>query len=71
MLELVLKEIVGRHAKENSASEKVMKKLGFQYVKDIPYEGNAGTKIYEGKELNKGECLSEFGRGDGFYGVLY
>ena len=48
--ELGIKEIVGRHAKENPASENVMKKLGFQYVKDIPYECNAGTKIYEGKE---------------------
>ena len=48
--ELGIKEIIGRHAKENPASEKVMKKLGFQYVKDIPYECNAGTKIYEGKE---------------------
>lgn len=48
--ELGIKEIVGRHAKENPASENVMKKLGFQHVKDIPYECNAGTKIYEGKE---------------------
>lgn len=35
--ELNIKEIVGRHAKENATSEKVMKKLGFQYVKDIRY----------------------------------
>lgn len=32
------------------ASEKVMKKLGFQYVKDIRYECNEGKNIYDGKE---------------------
>ena len=35
--ELNLTEFVGRYAKENPASGNVMKKLGFQYEKDIPY----------------------------------
>ena len=34
--ELQLKEVVGRYAKENPSSGNVMKKLGFQYEKDIP-----------------------------------
>lgn len=42
---LGIKEIVGRHTKENTASEHVMKKLGFQYEKDIPYECNNGTVL--------------------------
>ena len=46
---LGIKEIVGRHAKENTASEYVMKKLGFQYEKDIPYECNNGAVLMEGK----------------------
>ena len=41
--ELHLKEIVGRYAKENSASGNVMNKLGFEYEKEIPYECNMGT----------------------------
>lgn len=48
--ELGVKEIVGRHAKDNASSENVMKKLGFEFVKDIPYECNEGQNIYEGKE---------------------
>lgn len=48
--ELNIKEIVGRHAIENPASKNVMTKLGFQFVKNIPYECNGGTKTYEGKE---------------------
>jgi Acetyltransferases, including N-acetylases of ribosomal proteins len=48
--DLELKEIMGRHAKENPASGKVMEKLGFRYIKDIPYECNFGENIYEGKE---------------------
>ena len=48
--ELGIKEIIGRHAKENPASERVMKRLGFTYVKDIPYECNMGKNLYEGKE---------------------
>lgn len=48
--ELCIKEIIARHAKENLASGKVLKKLGFRYVKDIPYECNMGKSLYEGKE---------------------
>lgn len=40
---LGIKELVGRCAKENPASEKVMVKLGFKYEKDIPYDCNDGT----------------------------
>ncbi|SHI94759.1 Protein N-acetyltransferase, RimJ/RimL family [Clostridium cavendishii DSM 21758] len=47
---LGIREIVGRHAKENQASSRVMDKLGFIYVKDIPYECNMGKNLYEGKE---------------------
>ena len=46
--ELHIKEVVGRYAKENAASGRVMKKLGFQYEKDIPYECNDGTVHLEG-----------------------
>ena len=48
--ELGIKEIMGRHAKENPASGKILEKLGFTYIKDIPYECNIGENIYEGKE---------------------
>lgn len=47
--ELRIKEMIGGHAKENLASENVMRKLGFQYQKDIPYECNNGTVVREGK----------------------
>lgn len=47
---LGVKEFVGRYAKENSASGNVMKKLGFVYCKDIPYEANEGKVQYEGVE---------------------
>lgn len=40
---LNIKEIIGRCAKENPASGNVMKKLGFQYEKEILYECNNGT----------------------------
>ena len=40
---LGITEIVGRYAKENPASGNVMKKLGFEYEKDIPYECNDGA----------------------------
>lgn len=46
--ELGLTEIVGRYAKENPASGNVMKKLGFEYEKDIPYECNNGSIMREG-----------------------
>lgn len=40
--ELEIHELVGRFAKKNPASGNVMRKLGFQYEKDIPYECNDG-----------------------------
>lgn len=46
--QLKISEIVGRYAKENPASGNVMKKLGFSYEKDIPYECNNGTVRREG-----------------------
>ena len=46
--ELKLSEIVGRYAMENPASGNVMKKLGFTYEKDIPYECNDGKVKREG-----------------------
>jgi len=46
--QLGILEIVGRYAKENPASGNVMKKLGFQYEKDILYECNNGTVIRDG-----------------------
>ncbi|MFZ5989542.1 MAG: GNAT family N-acetyltransferase [Bacillota bacterium] len=48
--ELGIREIVGRHAKENQSSGNVLKKLGFKYIKDCPYECNEGKTLYEGKE---------------------
>ena len=46
--QLKISQIVGRYAKENPASGNVMKKLGFKYEKDIPYECNDGTIKREG-----------------------
>ena len=46
--ELGITEIVGRYAKENPESGKVMEKLGFQFEKEIPYECNNGTVRREG-----------------------
>ena len=46
--ELGLTQVVGRYAKENPASGIVMKKLGFEYEKDIPYECNNGAVEREG-----------------------
>ena len=46
--ELGITEIVGRYAKENPASGKVMDKLGFRFEKEIPYECNNGTVLREG-----------------------
>jgi len=48
--DLGIKEVIGRYAKENPASGNVLKKLGFVYAKDIPYEANAGRTYYEGIE---------------------
>jgi ribosomal-protein-alanine N-acetyltransferase len=41
---LGIKEIMGRYAKENPASGRVMKKLGFTYIKEIPYECCSASK---------------------------
>lgn len=46
--QLKVSHLVGRYAKENSASGNVLNKLGFQYEKDIPYECNDGTILREG-----------------------
>ena len=46
--QLNISQIVGRYAKENPASGNVMKKIGFQYEKDIPYECNDGTVMRDG-----------------------
>lgn len=48
--ELGLREVVGRYAKENPASGNVMRKLGFQYEKDIPYDCNDGTVHLRGEQ---------------------
>lgn len=47
--ELKIKEILAGHAKENTESENVLRKLGFLYERDIPYECNNGTVMREGK----------------------
>ncbi|NOW05279.1 GNAT family N-acetyltransferase [Clostridium beijerinckii] len=48
--DLGIKEIMGRHAEENPASGKILDKLGFSYIRNIPYECNGGKNLYEGKE---------------------
>lgn len=45
---LHLTEVVGRYAKENPASGNVMRKLGFTFEKNIPYECNDGAVLREG-----------------------
>ena len=47
---LGVKTLVGRYAKDNPASGNVLKKLGFLYCRDIPYEANEGKTYYEGIE---------------------
>ncbi|HAH94114.1 MAG TPA: hypothetical protein DCM01_09900 [Dielma fastidiosa] len=47
---LELKVIVARYAKANKASEKVLTKLGFSFVKEIVFEANEGRVSYEGVE---------------------
>lgn len=51
--ELNICEVVGRYAKENPASGKVMKKLGFHYEKDIPYDCNDGVVHLIGEQYRK------------------
>lgn len=48
--DLHIKEVVGRCARINSASANILEKLGFAYVRDIPYECNDGKNLYEGME---------------------
>ena len=57
--ELGITEIVGRYAKENPKSGKVMEKVGFKYEKDISYECNDGTVIREGIQCRLGGKLNE------------
>ena len=45
-----IEELVGRCAEENAASAKVMKKLGFEFKKNIPYLTNEDTVLYKGEE---------------------
>lgn len=52
--ELAISEVVGRYAKENPASGNVMKKLGFVYEKDIPYECNDGAVLRQGIQCRLG-----------------
>ncbi len=46
--DLGITEMVGRYAKENPSSGKVMEKLGFLFEKEIPYECNNGAVLREG-----------------------
>lgn len=46
---LKIKECIAVHAVENPASGNVIKKLGFIYEKDVPYECNGGKTITTGK----------------------
>ena len=43
-----IREISTAYAKENSASGNVLQKLGFQVVKEVPYECNGGEIITTG-----------------------
>ena len=45
---LELERGLGRYIKENPSSGNVLKKLGFQYEKDILYECNRGSVLREG-----------------------
>ena len=38
--ELHIKELDGQYAKVNPASGNVLRKLGFQYLRDVPYDCN-------------------------------
>ena len=51
---LKISEIVGRYAKENPASGNVMRKLGFCYEKDIPYECNDKSVLRDGIQCRLG-----------------
>lgn len=47
--ELKMEECITVCAKENPASGRVLQKLGFQYVKEVPYECNGGEIVTTGK----------------------
>lgn len=47
---LGIKKFLGRHAKENVASGKVMQKVGFVYQKDGSYTSSDGKRTYESRE---------------------
>lgn len=46
--EMGIAECITSYAKANSSSEKLLNKLGFKYLKDIPYECNGGEFVTEG-----------------------
>lgn len=43
-----IKEIAASYAIDNSASGRVLQKLGFQYVKEIVYECSGGELVTKG-----------------------
>ncbi|WP_017210338.1 GNAT family N-acetyltransferase [Clostridium beijerinckii] len=49
--DLGIKEIMGRHAEENPASGKILDKLGFSYIRNIPYECNGGKNYTRVKSI--------------------
>lgn len=44
-----IKEISTVYAIENQASGHVLRKLGFQFVKEVPYECNGGDVVTTGR----------------------
>lgn len=50
---------VGRYAKDNPASGRVMEKLGFQYEKEILYPCNDGAVIRQGIQCRLHVCTDE------------
>lgn len=46
---LKMTECIAIHADENTASERVIKKLGFSYEKTVPFKCNGGKIITKGK----------------------
>ena len=48
--ELEIGRILGRHAKENPASGKVMEKNGFMYVRDGSYQKFDGSRTFQSRE---------------------
>lgn len=50
LIQLGEKQILGRHAKGNIYSGKIMEKLGFVYQKDGTYSRLSGNEVFESKE---------------------